>query len=397
VTPGESAAALAEATTSEAVRQEALDELGILDTAPEERFDRITRLAAQVFGVRSSAISFLDRDRQWVKSSVRAVAKEGPRRLAFCDTVVRQHDMLVVPDAERDPRFRENPFVTGDPRLRFYAGTPLEAPGGEPVGTLCIFDPEPRTLTAVEQSLLRELAGWVEDELSASEELDRAAEVQRALLPKTTVRPTGYDVAARCLPARTVGGDFYSWQETEDGAAFTVGDVMGKGIPAAIIAATVRGVFLATGRLGDMVSTISAAADVLQADLEEAGSFVTMLHARLDAASGRLAYLDSGHGLGLIVRADGRVERMRSVNPPLGIEFGGPWVAQETSIRPGDAFVAVSDGVLDLWDGTLAALDEVAAIVREAPTAQAAVDRIVARTPRRAADDVTVLVVRREG
>jgi serine phosphatase RsbU (regulator of sigma subunit) len=172
---------------------------------------------------------------------------------------------------------------------------------------------------------------------------------------------------------------------------------MGKGIPAAIIAATVRGVFLATARLGDMVSTISAAADVLQADLEEAGSFVTMLHARLDAASGRLAYLDSGHGLGLIVRADGRVERMRSVNPPLGIEFGGPWVAQETSIRPGDAFVAVSDGVLDLWDGTLAALDKVAAIVGEAPTAQAAVDRIVARTPRRAADDVTVLVVRREG
>jgi hypothetical protein len=387
----------AEAVAIEAARQEALDELAILDTGPEERFDRITRLAAQVFGVRSSAISFIDRDRQWVKSSVGATATEGPRRAAFCDTVVREHDTLVVPDARSDPRFRENPFVTGGPMLRFYAGEPLEAPGGEPVGTLCIFDPEPRTLSETERSLLQELAGWVEEELSASEELDRAAEVQRALLPKSAVTLPGYDVAASCRPARVVGGDFYSWQETPEGAAFTLGDVMGKGMPAAIIAATVRGVFLATAALGDMVATITAAANVLQPDLEEAGSFVTMLHARLDAATGGLRYLDSGHGLGLIVRADGRLVRLPSVNPPLGVGVGAPWIAGNARMAPGDTFVAVSDGVLDLFDGTLAALDGIAALVHEQGSAQAAVDRIVALTPRRATDDVTVLVVRREG
>jgi Stage II sporulation protein E (SpoIIE)/GAF domain len=381
---------------SERQRQEALDELAIMDTEPEERFDRVTRLAAQVFGVRSSAISFLDRDRQWAKSSFGMARKEGPRS-AFCNTVVQQNAALVVPDTHQDPRFRDNPFVTGGPRLRFYAGHPLEAPGGEPVGTLCLYDPEPRTLTDGQTRLLQELACWVEDELSASAELDRAAEVQRALLPKSAVRPAGYDVAAQCLPARMVGGDFYSWQEMPGGAAFTIGDVMGKGLPAAIIAATVRGVFLATTALGDMVATITAAADVLQEDLEEAGSFVTMLHARLDAASGALRYLDSGHGLGLLVRADGGLERLHSPNPPLGVGLGTRWVAQQTSVGPGEAFVAVSDGVLDLFDGTLAGLADVAAIVRGAPSAQAAVDRIVALTPRRAADDVTVLVVRREG
>ncbi|WP_108248798.1 PP2C family protein-serine/threonine phosphatase [Planctomonas deserti] len=387
----------ADAVVSEAQRQEALDELGILDTAPEERFDRITRMAARIFGTRSSAISFIDRDRQWLKSVVGEVDREKRRSDAFCDTVVRERDTLVVPDASADPRFKHNPFVEGDPGLRFYAGHPLEAPGGEPVGSFCVFGPEPRTMTDDDIRLLRDFAGWVQDELWASEELDRAAEVQRGLLPKEPIRPPGYDVAARCLPARVVGGDFYSWQETPGGAAFTIGDVMGKGLSAAIIAATVRGVFLGTGVQGDIVAMATAAADVLQPDLEEAGSFVTMLHARLDAASGDLRYLDSGHGLGLIVRADGSTERLFSVNPPLGIDLGIPLIARHTTIGPGDAFVAVSDGVLDLFDGTLTGLEEVAAIVRRGPDAQAAVDGILALTPRRAADDVTVVIVRRRG
>ncbi len=383
-----------ETGVSEAQRQEALDDLAVLDTAPEERFDRITRMAARMFGTRSSAISFIDRDRQWLKSVIGEVEREKRRSDAFCDTVVREHHTLIVPDASKDPRFKDNPFVEGAPGLRFYAGHPLEAPGGEPVGSFCVFGPEPRTMTDEEIRLLRDLAGWVQDELWSTEEFERAAQVQRALLPKVAVRPAGYDVAACCVPARSVGGDFYSWNETADGAAFTVGDVMGKGLPAAIIAATVRGVFLATAVLGDMVGTMRAAADVLQPDLEEAGSFVTMLHARLEAGTGVLRNLDSGHGLGLIVRSDGQ-ERLCSVNPPLGVGAGVEWVAQETLLRPGDAFVAVSDGVLDLFDGTLSGLDEVATIVRREPTAQAAVDRILALTPARAADDVTVLIVRR--
>lgn len=382
---------------SEAQRQRALDELEILDTAPEERFDRITRMAARIFGTGSSAISFIDRDRQWMKSVAGESEREKWRMHAFCDTVVREHNLLVVPDASADPRFRDNPFVAGTPRLRFYAGHPLEAPGGEPVGSFCVFGPEPRTVTDEEIRLLRDLAGWVQDELWATEELDRAAQVQRALLPKSIVRPAGYDVAACCLPARSVGGDFYTWNDTPDGAAFTVGDVMGKGLSAAIISATVRGVFLATAALGDIVGTVSAAAKVLHPDLEEAGRFVTMLHARLEAGTGVLRYLDSGHGLGMIVRADGSHERLFSANPPIGVGADVPLVAGETVLGPGDTFVTVSDGVLDLFDGTLGSLDTVSAIVQEHGTAQAAVDHISALTPRQAADDVTVLVVRRQG
>ena len=133
--------------SNEATRQAALDSLKIVDTPPEERFDRITRLAKQLFGVETAAITLIDHDRQWFKSKIGLESQETLRSVAFCDVTIRESANFTVADASQDSRFHNNPLVTGDPNIRFYAGYPLETSGGERVGALCIFDPHPRVFT----------------------------------------------------------------------------------------------------------------------------------------------------------------------------------------------------------------------------------------------------------
>lgn len=151
----------------EATRQHALESLYILDTPPEERFDMITRLTQRLFGVETCTISLIDGDRQWFKSRIGIDDAETPRNVAFCDYTIRQFDAMVVPDAREDDRFKDNPLVTGDPNIRFYAGYPLEIGDHQAIGTLCIFDPKPRVLTDAEKGLLKELALCVQNELLA--------------------------------------------------------------------------------------------------------------------------------------------------------------------------------------------------------------------------------------
>lgn len=382
----------------ELIRQRALDDLHILDTAPEERFDRITRLVKELFHVQIAIISLIDHDRQWNKSSAGIdpdQPKEYPRSNAFCDSTINKCGTLIVPDARLDPRFRENVYVTGAPFIRFYAGHALEAHGGERIGALCIFDTEPREFNALEQNLLRDLAFWVQKELNATQELDRAAEVQRGLLPKQFVSLPGFQVAGGCAPARAVGGDFYDWYPVGEGAAFTLADVMGKGVGAAIIAATVRAVLRAGSRLDDIHDVVAVAATTLESDLDEAGSFVTLFHARLDMDTGIVRYIDAGHGLSLVVRVDGSSERLTSTSLPLGIDGDADWTAESVYLGFGDVLVSVSDGVLDLFDGTLAALAAVETIMRESNSAQGAVDQLMSMASQAATDDVTVLVLGR--
>lgn len=397
-----------ESDVAEATRQMAVDELGLIDTPPEERFDRMTQLARRLFGVQIAAVTLIDHDRQWFKSCTGADITEADRSTAFCSTTIMQDHALILPDTTADARFRDNPLVTGDPGIRFYAGYPLEA-HGERVGTLCLLDSQPRAFSAEDEELLRDLATWVQQELIVAQELDRAAEVQRGLLPKRLVSLPGFDIAGGCAPARAVGGDFYDWFPVGEGAAFTLADVMGKGVGAAIIAATVRAVLRSGSRLADIGDVVEAAAATLEADLDEAASFVTLFHARLDMDTGVLRYVDAGHGLTIVVRADDEtrgeaqaVERLTSLDPPLGFVFDAPWDEQTVSLGYGDTLVSVSDGVLDLFDGSLTALDEVAAIVRAAHEraglgfAQVIVDELMLRAASGAApDDVTALVLHR--
>src|SRR6266536_1419274 len=149
----------------EDARLEALRELEILDSAPEEDFDDLALIASQICGTPMSMISLIDRDRQWFKAKVGIEARETSRDLAFCAHAILQRDLFVVPDATKDPRFSENPLVTADPKIRFYAGAPLRTPEGHALGTLCVLDRFPRQLTEEQETALRALSRQVEAQL----------------------------------------------------------------------------------------------------------------------------------------------------------------------------------------------------------------------------------------
>jgi diguanylate cyclase (GGDEF)-like protein len=149
----------------EARRVRALHELGVLFTPAEERFDRITRLAARFLRVPMALVSLVDSRVQWFKAAHGVRATETPRAISFCTYAILGDDTFVVPDALEDARFRDSPLVTGEPFIRFYAGHPLRLADGSKVGTLCVMDTRPRQLDETDLETLRYLAGWVQDEL----------------------------------------------------------------------------------------------------------------------------------------------------------------------------------------------------------------------------------------
>ena len=152
----------------EAERLQALRILGILDTPPEPRFDALTRTACRLFGVPTALVSLIDADRQWFKSRQGLEAPETPRDISFCGHAILGEGPFVVDDARADPRFHDNPLVTGNLGLRFYAGMPLRSAEGLPYGTLCLIDYTPRSLPPGDLEALRDLAILAEAELRAS-------------------------------------------------------------------------------------------------------------------------------------------------------------------------------------------------------------------------------------
>jgi diguanylate cyclase (GGDEF)-like protein len=154
-------------SAGEPARLASVEGLKILDTPAEERFDRVTRVAQRVFGVPVAMVTILDRERQWFKSRQGLYIAETPRTISFCAHAILSDETLVVPDAIEDERFRDNPWVVGEPKLRFYAGHPLHSADGSRVGALEIGDREPKELKSEDLKALRDLAGFVQDELHA--------------------------------------------------------------------------------------------------------------------------------------------------------------------------------------------------------------------------------------
>jgi PAS domain S-box-containing protein len=189
-------------------RQAALRRYHILDTAPEKNFDQITSLVAKVCDVPTALITLIDEERQWFKSCFNFDARETDIGVSFCVHAVHQGEMLVVEDATEDPRFKDNPIVTGPPHIRFYAGAPLTTPDGIHIGTLCIIDYEPRTFDAAQREILDRLADVVVNQFEL-----RSAEAQVRQLVEHNPQPM-YVYAQRddrILRANEAAGALYGY------------------------------------------------------------------------------------------------------------------------------------------------------------------------------------------
>jgi sigma-B regulation protein RsbU (phosphoserine phosphatase) len=253
----------------------------------------------------------------------------------------------------------------------------------------------PRELQSRVNALFRRRVPAVPDG-AARDERERATEVQQSLLPKEDLHVEGYDLAGAFRPSRSVGGDFYDWYPTPDGVHVTFADAMGKGMGAALIAATVRAVMRSMGHSQDLDGAFAVASKAIAADLDSSNSFVTLFHARLDAASGAVDYVDAGHGLALHIGAGGSVTRLPSGGPPVGAWEGSAWPHSSLALAPGDSLVVVSDGVLDVFDSVEAFTQAVLHATHGQDSAQSASEAILSLAPAASAeDDVTVVVVRR--
>ena len=160
-------------------RLAALDGYAILDTAPEAAFDDIVTIASEICQVPMALISLVDSKRQWFKAALGLDVSETPREIAFCAHAIQQQSTLIVEDATQDSRFAENPLVTGDPNLRFYAGTPLQTSEGEALGTLCVLDTQPRVLSPRQHAALQALGRQVMSQLEYRKSLLKQRADQR--------------------------------------------------------------------------------------------------------------------------------------------------------------------------------------------------------------------------
>ncbi len=164
---------------NETERLENLDNLKILYSPAEERFDRITRIARRIFDAPIALVSLVSQDKQWFKSNQGLSGTETPREVSFCGHAILRPEPLIIQNAEKDPDFADNPLVTSGPRIRFYAGCPIKFEG-TPLGTLCIIDMVPREFKPSDVDTLKSLAAWVENELK----LNRMSVAQMELLSK---------------------------------------------------------------------------------------------------------------------------------------------------------------------------------------------------------------------
>jgi phosphoserine phosphatase RsbU/P len=252
-----------------------------------------------------------------------------------------------------------------------------------------------RNLELEYQSNLHRLETMVSER---AEQMATAAHIQEGMLPKSPLLGDGFDVAAHFTPAREISGDFYDWYlPDENRIAVTLGDVMGKGLPAAMMMATVRAALRASAQVEDLEQSVRLAAKIMEAPLEVNQAFVTVFHGVFDLLSGDLHYIDAGHGHARILRGSTGQENLSLRGAPIGMfpeqEFSIGWA----NLKPGDTLLVFSDGLLDLRPDmgikdVLLPLD-----VRRAESAQELVNLLTdgARS-RELSDDVTVLALRRK-
>jgi serine phosphatase RsbU (regulator of sigma subunit) len=379
------------AVTHESMRMRVLD--GGLEHWGGQRLEKVARLAEALFGV-PSALVILSQDTRGGSAALDI----RPHALAMQDAAQRHHGLAIIEDATRDASFGSSPYVVGSPHVRFYAGHPLHSSDGARIGTFALIDHEPRAFTREQRQLLEDLAHWIEMEINLASELRGASEVQRRLLPQKHPDIAGYDVGGLCVPAQAVGGDFFDWHHCpgDHSWGLTIADVMGKGLAAAMLMVSVRSVMRGAATQPSALDAVKQAARTLTPDLEDTSSFVTLTHCRLHPELGLVHSVDAGHGLAMLVHADGSMDRLDATGPPLGVFADAAWSQRIIPLGPGDTFLSFTDGVLELFGGTFAGFHDVAALMSASTDTAEFIEEIRRRAEAMpTVDDVTVIALRR--
>jgi len=377
-------------------RQRAVESLGFTEAIRNPQLDRVARIARATFGVAFSSITVFDHDRALFVGGGGFDGTEAPRADSPCQLVVDSGEIVTTEDARTDERFDSIANIRG-PGSAFYVGHPLTDASGNVVGSLCLVDQEPRVLNEREMQVFVDLAAWAQAEMLADAEAVHARATQQSLLPAAPLDHEGVKVVGVCVPAHSVGGDYFDYGPVGPIVHVAIGDVMGKGTGAAILGAATRSACRAVvptiengSGLGRGVERIEQA---IFADLQRSGTFVTYFHAMIDPQSSALHYVDAGTGLSLLVRTDGTTRQLSGAGLPLGIELQ-THVTHSLDLRAGDRLVMVSDGLLDIVDDQSDWVVELDALVRAASDGPDVLRRVAeisrARVP---LDDVTVVVM----
>jgi serine phosphatase RsbU (regulator of sigma subunit) len=230
-----------------------------------------------------------------------------------------------------------------------------------------------------------------------AEQMRRAAELQAGMLPASPLKEGGFELAAHFTAAKEISGDFYDWYPSSDGRLnIALGDVMGKGLPAALMMATARAALRGAARIEPMDAGIKQAADVMSAALEVNHAYVTVFQCSFSPGTGELHYVDAGHGHARLLRGATAQELLPERSAPIGLFPDSQFRIGKITLNPGDTLVVFSDGLLDLRPDLATKEVQLPYEARRAGTAQELVD-ILAHGARdkELFDDVTVLALRR--
>jgi serine phosphatase RsbU (regulator of sigma subunit) len=367
-------------------RVAALRALKILDTPPEERFDRVTRLAAKLFDVPIAYVAMIDATRQWFKSKQGLKACQTPRDISFCGHAVLIDEALIVPDALADPRFADNPMVTGEPFVRFYAGQSLKSPDGRRVGTLCVVDRKPRDFSAQDHSILRELADMIERELGlvdiiklqneflntkqkliesraalAREMTEASAYVASLIPPPESDGPIRTDWIY--LPSSELGGDAIGYHALSgaDGAscgaktALYLLDVAGHGVGAALLATTIISVLRTNALKGTDFCDPSAVLKSLNATFpmeDHGGRCFSIWYGVYDTAARSLAYSCAGHPPAFLVEPGKPVRYLDKGGISIGMIPNADYESERVLVPRGTVLGICSDGAYEFKDSS---------------------------------------------
>jgi sigma-B regulation protein RsbU (phosphoserine phosphatase) len=360
----------------ESERIDALRSLNLLDTAPEERFDRITRLAAQFFQVPTAYVAFIDKDRQWFKSRHGICVEETARDQSFCHYTIHRNEPFIIPDTHLHPISKNNPYVIGEPYVRFYAGVPLVGPGKQKIGTFCLVDIKPRAFTEEDVARLVAFAALIEREINlgkiiqtqnelletrhklieTQEELHRelsdAAKYVRLLLPPPLEGEES--IQWQFHPSTQLGGDGLGYRRlNEDQLAIYVLDVTGHGLGSALLAVTAMELFRNRAAQIDF-SRPSAVIDRVNRTFQmkdHGGKFFSVWYGVYSRSARTLTYSNAGHPPALLLKPGAK---SLTKTAPGGIVLGIlPEIqAAETVLEfpAGSELYLFTDGLYELTD-----------------------------------------------